>query len=43
MKIDLHTHTLVSDGAFSPAGLISRAVSRGVDVLAITDHDSIGA
>lgn len=43
MKIDLHTHTLVSDGLLSPSDLISRAAARGVDVLSITDHDSIGA
>jgi predicted metal-dependent phosphoesterase TrpH len=43
MKVDLHSHTTVSDGALPPKELISRAVSQGVDVLAITDHDSIGA
>ncbi len=42
-KIDLHSHTLVSDGALSPAELIARAKGNGVDVLSITDHDSIGA
>lgn len=43
MKIDLHTHTLVSDGVLSPEELVSRAVSQDIDVLSITDHDSIGA
>jgi len=43
MKIDLHSHTLVSDGALSPRELLSRAVAQDVDVLSITDHDSIGA
>ncbi|PCH85383.1 MAG: phosphatase [Piscirickettsiaceae bacterium] len=43
MKIDLHTHTFVSDGALSPNDLLARAVEKGVDVLSITDHDSIGA
>jgi predicted metal-dependent phosphoesterase TrpH len=43
MKIDLHSHTLVSDGALAPIELVSRAISQGVDVLAVTDHDSIGA
>ena len=39
--IDLHTHTRASDGSFTPADLVRYAGSRGVSVLAITDHDSI--
>jgi len=38
---DLHTHSLVSDGILSPAALVSRAKLQGVDVLALTDHDSV--
>jgi predicted metal-dependent phosphoesterase TrpH len=38
--IDLHSHTNESDGTFSPAQLIEEAVRSGVDVLAITDHDT---
>jgi predicted metal-dependent phosphoesterase TrpH len=41
MKIDLHSHTYCSDGVLSPTELVERAVSKGVDVLAITDHDTI--
>ena len=41
MKIDLHSHTLCSDGVLSPADLVARAAEKGVDVLAITDHDSV--
>lgn len=41
MKYDLHSHTLCSDGVLSPAGLVARAVERGVDALAITDHDTV--
>lgn len=41
MKIDLHSHTLCSDGVLSPAELVARAAEKGVDVLAITDHDSV--
>jgi 3',5'-nucleoside bisphosphate phosphatase len=41
MKIDLHSHTLCSDGVLSPAELVMRAVDKGVDVLAVTDHDSV--
>jgi hypothetical protein len=40
MKIDLHSHTLFSDGVFSPETLLDRAVSQRIDVLAITDHDT---
>ena len=40
MHIDLHTHTNVSDGKLSPADLIDRANSRGVEILSITDHDT---
>jgi predicted metal-dependent phosphoesterase TrpH len=38
--IDLHTHTNESDGTLSPSQLIAEAARRGVDVLAITDHDT---
>ncbi len=41
MKIDLHCHTTHSDGLLSPAAVVERAVQRGVDVLALTDHDEI--
>jgi predicted metal-dependent phosphoesterase TrpH len=37
---DLHTHTTASDGEFSPEALVIKAKNNGVDVLAITDHDS---
>lgn len=42
-KVDLHSHTLVSDGALTPIELVERAKANGVCVLSITDHDSIGA
>ncbi|KPK21916.1 MAG: hypothetical protein AMJ76_01420 [Dehalococcoidia bacterium SM23_28_1] len=38
-RADLHTHTTFSDGRLTPTELIERAVSRGLEVLAITDHD----
>ncbi len=41
MKIDLHSHTYYSDGHLSPKELIDRAHSMQVDVLAITDHDTV--
>ena len=40
MRIDLHTHSSASDGTDTPAELVERAASAGMDVLAITDHDS---
>lgn len=41
MKIDLHSHTYYSDGQLSPAELVARAQQMQVDVLAITDHDTL--
>ena len=43
MVYDLHTHTNCSDGSLSPEALLSFAAECGVDVLAITDHDSAEA
>ena len=40
MRIDLHTHSRASDGTQSPAELVRAAVEAGLDVLAITDHDT---
>ncbi|MDO5023054.1 MAG: PHP domain-containing protein [Eubacteriales bacterium] len=41
MKIDFHVHTNASDGLFSPAETVLRAKARGLDGLAITDHDTV--
>ena len=38
--IDLHTHTVYSDGTFTPRELLELARDRGLDVVAVTDHDS---
>ncbi len=38
--IDLHTHTNRSDGTFTPAELVRLAAERGLDVVAVTDHDT---
>ena len=43
MIYDLHSHTNLSDGALTPEELIARALEKGVDVLAITDHDTVDA
>lgn len=40
MRIDLHTHSNVSDGTDSPAKLVSEAAAAGLDVVALTDHDT---
>ncbi len=41
MFADLHTHSVYSDGWFTPEELCKRAVSRGVSLLSITDHDTL--
>lgn len=38
--IDLHTHTNKSDGTDSPRELVNKAISLGIHVLGITDHDT---
>src|SRR5688572_8928127 len=38
---DFHTHSNRSDGVLSPADLVRLAASRGVRLLALTDHDSM--
>ena len=40
MRIDLHTHSSVSDGTESPAELLASARDAGLDVVALTDHDT---
>ncbi|MCX5043729.1 PHP domain-containing protein [Aldersonia sp. NBC_00410] len=40
MRIDLHTHSDASDGTDTPAELVANAVAAGLDVVAITDHDT---
>lgn len=38
---DLHTHTTASDGALPPEALVDRALSIGLNALAVTDHDTL--
>lgn len=40
VRIDLHVHSSASDGTDAPAGVIRRAAAAGIDVLALTDHDT---
>lgn len=41
MNIDLHCHSTASDGALAPALVVARAHERGVQTLALTDHDTL--
>lgn len=40
MRIDLHTHSTASDGTDTPAELVRNAAASGLDVVALTDHDT---
>ncbi|WP_151771395.1 PHP domain-containing protein [Streptomyces abyssomicinicus] len=40
MRIDLHCHSTASDGTDTPAGLVRAAGAAGLDVVALTDHDT---
>ncbi|WP_030781117.1 PHP domain-containing protein [Streptomyces sp. NRRL S-920] len=40
MRIDLHTHSTASDGTDTPAELVRNASAAGLDVVALTDHDT---
>lgn len=40
MRIDLHAHSTASDGTDSPGELVAAAAAAGLDVLAVTDHDT---
>lgn len=41
-RYDLHCHSTWSDGLLAPAAIVARAAARGVNVLALTDHDETG-
>ena len=40
-RYDLHSHSTYSDGMMRPAELLERAAQRGVQALALTDHDEV--
>ncbi|MET9366904.1 PHP domain-containing protein [Streptomyces griseoflavus] len=40
MRIDLHTHSTASDGTDTPTDLVRKAAAAGLDVVALTDHDT---
>jgi predicted metal-dependent phosphoesterase TrpH len=41
VRIDLHTHSTASDGTDTPAQLVRNAAAAGLDVIALTDHDTV--
>ncbi|MFA5064184.1 MAG: PHP domain-containing protein [Dehalococcoidia bacterium] len=41
MRFDLHLHTTGSDGRLTPSEMVTLAAERGLEVLSITDHDSV--
>jgi 3',5'-nucleoside bisphosphate phosphatase len=42
LRVDLHSHSSVSDGLDSPAELVARMAEAGVGAFALTDHDTLG-
>ncbi len=40
-KVDLHIHSTVSDGRFSPEEIVHKAAALGVNIIALADHDSV--
>jgi len=41
LNADLHCHSTVSDGVLAPGAVAARAAARGVELLALTDHDDV--
>jgi predicted metal-dependent phosphoesterase TrpH len=41
VNVDLHCHSLISDGTLTPAAVVERAHAQGVQWLALTDHDEV--
>ena len=41
MRADLHTHSIFSDGYYTPDELCRRAKENGVELLSVTDHDTL--
>lgn len=40
-QIDLHVHSVCSDGTFTPKQLVDRAMEKGLSAIALTDHDTV--
>lgn len=41
MRVDLHMHSTASDGAYSPSEVVQIALTNNMDVIALTDHDTL--
>jgi predicted metal-dependent phosphoesterase TrpH len=41
MRVDLHLHSTASDGIYSPAEVVQIALTNQMDVIALTDHDTV--
>ena len=41
-RVDLHVHSAASDGVFTPSGVVCLSLERGLTVIALTDHDTLG-
>jgi len=41
-RVDLHIHSTASDGVFTPSEVVCLALERGLAVIALTDHDTLG-
>lgn len=41
LNVDLHMHSTASDGVLAPAALVARGQDHGVDLMALTDHDTL--
>jgi predicted metal-dependent phosphoesterase TrpH len=41
MRVDLHLHSTASDGVYSPAEVVQIALTNQLDVIALTDHDTV--
>ena len=39
-RIDLHLHSTASDGTLTPTELVHAALNKGLEVIALTDHDT---
>ena len=39
--VDLHIHSTVSDGKFSPADIVHKSIASGMRIIALTDHDTV--
>lgn len=42
MAVDLHVHSLLSDGSYTPEEIVEQAIARGLTAVAIADHDTLG-